>query len=116
MDKFIKIEINNDQPKITFSDDVTYLEGISLSLHQMYFLMETLANKSVERVIEEHKDISKEEATKNIKANIYDKIVLMFSELMNRFFPEAEELDKRTPEALLEALDEKVKELNALSK
>lgn len=116
MDKYIKIEVTDNTPKVTFSEDVTYIEGIALSLHQLHFLLEALAVSTINRVTEEHSEVTKEEARKQIKANIYDKTVMMFSEVMNEFFPEAEELDKHTPEELLEQLDNKVKELNALSK
>ena len=116
MDKFIKIELIDNTPKITFSEDATYIECIALSLHQLHFLLEAMAQTTVSKIKEEHPEIDSDEANKQIRANIYDKVVMMFSEKMNQFFPEAEELDKRTPEEMLEALDAKVKELNELNK
>lgn len=116
MDKFIKIELIDNTPKLTCSDDLSYIECVAITLHQLHIFLETMAQTTVSKIKEEHPEIEDEEANKQIRANIYDKVVMMFSEKMNIFFPEAEELDKRTPEELLEALDAKVQELNELNK
>ena len=112
--KFIRMEIDGDTPKIELHPELSYIEGISMSLHQTYFILEAMALSTIETIKKEHPELEEDEIIKGVKANIYDKTVMMFSELMNKFFPEAEELDKYTPEELLNHLDEKIKELNEL--
>lgn len=116
MDRFIKTELIDGKPKVTFSEDATYFECMTLSLAQYHTVIEAMAQNTINKIKAEHPELSDEEINKNVRAHIYDKSVLMFSDVMNGFFPEAEELDKRTPEELLEQLDAKVKELSELNK
>lgn len=57
-----------------------------------------------------------EEESKEFRASVYDDLVLRFSDLANIVYPEHQELDKETPEALLEHMSKEAERLQALRK
>lgn len=51
---------------------------------------------------------------KELRANIYDKLVMGISHITNKIYPEHVDLYKKTPEALLEETQKEIKKLNEL--
>lgn len=56
-----------------------------------------------------------DEATdKELRGALYDRMILITSEIAQDLYPEYLELYSKTPEAMLEALDQKIQELKKL--
>jgi hypothetical protein len=55
-----------------------------------------------------------EEQDKELRGALYDRMILITSEIAQHLYPEYTDLYEKTPEALLEVLDQKIQELKKL--
>lgn len=113
MEKTLTIRLDNESGKLTLDNtEMTYDEGIACSLT----LLELLMVAASEAVFAEAEKKGEDIEDVHIRGELYDRVVVEFSNIMNRFFPERQELYKKTPEALLEEIDSKLAILNEANK
>lgn len=105
MEKGFKIEIKNKEqvqiePVNLSVDEFIVLGGAGLEL-----ALKTAYNQLEEELTDEEK--------KELRAALYDRLIILVSNIAQEIYPEYTELYAKTPEAFLAELDEKVKQLNA---
>lgn len=105
MEKGFKIEIKNKEqvqiePVNLSVDEFIVLGGAGLEL-----ALKTAYNQLEEELTDEEK--------KELRAALYDRLIILVSNIAQEIYPEYTDLYAKTPEAFLAELDEKVKQLNA---
>lgn len=106
MEKGFKIEIKNKEQ--------VQIEPVNLSVDEFIVLGGAgleLALKTAYNQLEE--TLSTDEEKKELRAALYDRLIILVSNIASEIYPEYVELYAKTPEAFLAELDEKVKQLNA---
>jgi hypothetical protein len=106
MEKGFKIEIKNKEQ--------VQIEPVNLSVDEFIVLGGAgleLALKTAYNQLEEQ--LTTDEEKKELRAALYDRLIILVSNIASEIYPEYVELYAKTPEAFLAELDEKVKQLNA---
>lgn len=91
------------EPKDITVDEFIVLAGASLDL----------ALRSAYNQISSKQELTEEES-KELRAALYDRLILITTEIANSIYPEHVDLYEKTPEAMLASLDKRVKELKEL--
>lgn len=99
MEKGFTITLDELKP-----NNITIDEFIALAGHSLQIALRTAYNSLV-------KDFNDNE--KELRAALYDRLIIITTEIAQDIYPEYTELYSKTPEALLEELDRKAKELDA---
>lgn len=105
MEKGFKIEIKNKEQ--------VQIEPVNLSVDEFIVLGGAgleLALKTAYNQLEEQ--LTTDEEKKELRAALYDRLIILVSNIAQEIYPEYVELYAKTPEAFLAELDEKVKQLN----
>lgn len=94
MDKSFTIKVRKESNEMELApDNITTEEGIALALGALHILIKNACDKHG--------------TSKEIRGNLYDRLVVGLSSIANDIFPEHQELYKKTPEALLAELDKR---------
>lgn len=109
--KLLSLEVDEDGRVFIREANLSYDEAIATCIIATEILM-----VGATASIMEAKATLPELDEKEIRASLYDRAVIAFSESMNRFFPERQELYEKTPEALLAEIDAKLAILDEADK
>lgn len=99
--KGFTIEVNSTGYLSLKPKNLTIDESIDLSLTALDIFMRTAYQTASGK-------LPTAEADFEIRSRIYDMVIIRFSDLINRFYPEHVDLYKKTPEELLNRLEDAI--------